>query len=148
MARGLGANVVVGLEKYQPEPGAYGGSSGGQNSPASCPSLNVTFKRLLVLSSMVKHKVRSCFSDVAISTKASMIHNSYVPHIELDPQTYIVKADGVPLVCEPDHENNDTNPLQFVVEHDDYLSDNTHEPITADRHYTRLKLALLHLLKL
>ncbi len=34
-------------------------------------------------------------------TKASMIHNSYVPHIELDPQTYIVKADGVPLVCEP-----------------------------------------------
>ncbi|GAA5259903.1 hypothetical protein PROTEUSMB838_21280 [Proteus sp. MB838] len=34
-------------------------------------------------------------------TKASMIHNNYVPHIELDPQTYIVKADGVPLVCEP-----------------------------------------------
>ncbi len=30
-----------------------------------------------------------------------MIHNNYVPHIELDPQTYIVKADGVPLVCEP-----------------------------------------------
>ncbi len=34
-------------------------------------------------------------------TKSSMIHNNYVPHIELDPQTYIVKADGVPLVCEP-----------------------------------------------
>ncbi len=34
-------------------------------------------------------------------TKALMIHNNYVPHIELDPQTYIVKADGVPLVCEP-----------------------------------------------
>ncbi len=34
-------------------------------------------------------------------TKVSMIHNNYVPHIELDPQTYIVKADGVPLVCEP-----------------------------------------------
>lgn len=31
MARGLGANVVVGLEKYQPEPGAYGGSSGGHH---------------------------------------------------------------------------------------------------------------------
>ncbi|AYY79427.1 MULTISPECIES: urease accessory protein UreE [Proteus] len=29
MARGLGASVVVGLEKYQPEPGAYGGSSSG-----------------------------------------------------------------------------------------------------------------------
>ncbi|HEK2692243.1 TPA: urease subunit alpha [Proteus mirabilis] len=34
-------------------------------------------------------------------TKALMIHNNYVTHIELDPQTYIVKADGVPLVCEP-----------------------------------------------
>lgn len=31
MARGLGATVVVGLEKYQPEPGAYGGSSGGHH---------------------------------------------------------------------------------------------------------------------
>ncbi|UPS62209.1 MULTISPECIES: urease accessory protein UreE [Providencia] len=31
MARGLGAIVSVGLEKYQPEPGAYGGSSGGHH---------------------------------------------------------------------------------------------------------------------
>ncbi|WP_369308591.1 urease accessory protein UreE [Providencia rettgeri] len=31
MARGLGATVCVGLEKYQPEPGAYGGSSGGHH---------------------------------------------------------------------------------------------------------------------
>lgn len=30
-----------------------------------------------------------------------MIHNSYTPNIELDSQTYEVKADGVPLVCEP-----------------------------------------------
>lgn len=31
MAHGLGATVSVGLEKYQPEPGAYGGSSGGHH---------------------------------------------------------------------------------------------------------------------
>ncbi|MEX9870042.1 urease accessory protein UreE [Providencia huaxiensis] len=31
MARGLGATISVGLEKYQPEPGAYGGSSGGHH---------------------------------------------------------------------------------------------------------------------
>ncbi|MEQ5286018.1 MULTISPECIES: urease accessory protein UreE [Providencia] len=31
MARVLGATVSVGLEKYQPEPGAYGGSSGGHH---------------------------------------------------------------------------------------------------------------------
>ena len=34
-------------------------------------------------------------------SKKSMIHNSYTPNIELDSQTYIVKADGIPLVCEP-----------------------------------------------
>jgi len=34
-------------------------------------------------------------------TKADLIHNSYQPHIDVDPQTYQVKADGVLLWCEP-----------------------------------------------
>jgi urease subunit alpha len=34
-------------------------------------------------------------------TKSSMIHNDYQPKIEVDPQTYEVKADGVLLTCEP-----------------------------------------------
>jgi urease subunit alpha len=33
--------------------------------------------------------------------KADMIHNSGQPLIEVDPETYLVKADGVPLICEP-----------------------------------------------
>jgi len=33
--------------------------------------------------------------------KSSMIHNDYQPNIEVDPQTYKVKADGVLLTCEP-----------------------------------------------
>ena len=33
--------------------------------------------------------------------KADMIHNSGTPHIEVDPQTYEVRADGVLLTCEP-----------------------------------------------
>lgn len=33
--------------------------------------------------------------------KSSMIHNNYQPHIEVDSQTYEVKADGVLLTCEP-----------------------------------------------
>jgi urease subunit alpha len=33
--------------------------------------------------------------------KADMIHNSGQPVIEVDPETYLVKADGVPLICEP-----------------------------------------------
>jgi len=35
------------------------------------------------------------------ATKSSMIHNDYQPNIEVDPQTYEVKADGVLLTCEP-----------------------------------------------
>ena len=41
--------------------------------------------------------VKSCRSV----TKSSMIHNNYQPDIEVDSQTYEVKADGVLLTCEP-----------------------------------------------
>ncbi|MDD9940808.1 MAG: urease subunit alpha [Myxococcales bacterium] len=34
-------------------------------------------------------------------TKADMIHNDYTPTIEVDPQTYVVRADGDVLTCEP-----------------------------------------------
>ena len=34
-------------------------------------------------------------------SKASMIHNSLTPHIEVNPETYEVRADGELLVCEP-----------------------------------------------
>ncbi|HEX8587240.1 urease subunit alpha, partial [Pseudomonas sp.] len=34
-------------------------------------------------------------------TKADLIHNDYLPNIDVDPQTYQVKADGVLLWCEP-----------------------------------------------
>ncbi|MEB3183775.1 MAG: urease subunit alpha, partial [Cyanobacteriota bacterium] len=33
--------------------------------------------------------------------KAQMVHNDYQPTIEVDPQTYQVRADGELLVCEP-----------------------------------------------
>jgi len=34
-------------------------------------------------------------------TKASMIHNAYCPRMEVDPETYEVRADGQVLTCEP-----------------------------------------------
>ncbi len=34
-------------------------------------------------------------------SKASMIHNSLTPHIDVDPETYEVRADGELLTCEP-----------------------------------------------
>ncbi len=33
--------------------------------------------------------------------KADMVHNEYQPRIEVDPETYVVKADGQVLTCEP-----------------------------------------------
>jgi urease subunit alpha len=33
--------------------------------------------------------------------KKDLIHNHYQPHIEVDPQTYSVRADGLLLTCEP-----------------------------------------------
>jgi urease subunit alpha len=34
-------------------------------------------------------------------TKSDMVHNGATPEITVDPETYVVKADGVHLVCEP-----------------------------------------------
>jgi urease subunit alpha len=34
-------------------------------------------------------------------SKASMIHNDATPHVEVDPETYEVRADGALLTCEP-----------------------------------------------
>jgi len=34
-------------------------------------------------------------------TKTSMVHNSYLPKMEIDPQRYTVRADGMLLTCEP-----------------------------------------------
>ncbi len=35
--------------------------------------------------------------------KQDMVHNAYAPHMEVDAQTYAVRADGVLLSCEPAH---------------------------------------------
>ena len=36
--------------------------------------------------------------------KQDMIHNQYLPEMEVDPQTYEVRADGELLTCDPAHE--------------------------------------------
>jgi urease subunit alpha len=33
--------------------------------------------------------------------KQNMVHNNYLPSMEIDPQTYLVRADGQLLTCEP-----------------------------------------------
>jgi urease subunit alpha len=36
--------------------------------------------------------------------KRDLIHNGYLPQMEIDPQTYEVRADGQLLTCEPARE--------------------------------------------
>lgn len=40
-------------------------------------------------------------ADTRSIGKKDLIHNHYQPHIEVDPQTYSVRADGLLLTCEP-----------------------------------------------
>ncbi|HUN48130.1 MAG TPA: urease subunit alpha, partial [Stellaceae bacterium] len=42
--------------------------------------------------------VENCRGGIS---KASLVHNSYVPKMEVDPETYEVRADGMLLTCEP-----------------------------------------------
>lgn len=46
-------------------------------------------------------KMISAVSGTRNIRKTDMKHNSYLPVMEVDPETYIVKADGVHLTCEP-----------------------------------------------
>ncbi len=46
-------------------------------------------------------KPLSAVSNTRRIGKKDLIHNDYQPHIEVDPQTYEVRADGELLTCEP-----------------------------------------------
>ena len=46
-------------------------------------------------------KMVAAVRDTRGITKKDMVHNDYLPHVEVDPQTYEVRADGELLVCEP-----------------------------------------------
>ena len=39
--------------------------------------------------------------DIRAVNKSRMVHNAATPHIEVDPETYEVRADGALLTCEP-----------------------------------------------
>lgn len=45
-------------------------------------------------------KLVACINSRSV-TKADMIHNHWQPHMEVDPETYEVRANGELLVCEP-----------------------------------------------
>jgi urease subunit alpha len=46
-------------------------------------------------------KTLSAVKNIRQVRKQQMIHNNYLPKMEIDPQTYTVRADGQLLTCEP-----------------------------------------------
>jgi urease subunit alpha len=46
-------------------------------------------------------KPLAAVSNTRAIRKKDLVHNDYQPHIEVDPQTYEVRADGELLTCEP-----------------------------------------------
>ena len=46
-------------------------------------------------------KTLSAVKNIRAVRKQHMVHNAYLPKMEIDPQTYAVRADGQLLTCEP-----------------------------------------------
>lgn len=82
---------------YRPMFGTYGGA---------CQATSMTFlSKAAAEADVAKRlglkKLMGTVSNTRNIGKASLIHNDYLPRIEVDPQTYAVRADGVLLACEP-----------------------------------------------
>ncbi len=81
---------------YRPMFGAFGGAL----------KTSVTFVSQAALSnpgvlSLGLKKPLVAVSGTRTLRKTDMIHNDWLPTIDVDPETYIVKADGTHLTCEP-----------------------------------------------
>ena len=82
---------------YRPMFGALGRAVG---------STALTFVSAAALADGVPQRLSLTRRAVAVSrcrglTKRDMIHNGALPRIEVDPETYQVRADGALLTCEP-----------------------------------------------
>ena len=82
---------------YRPMFGAYGGAlQRGSLTFVSQAGMDAGIQTRFGLGKTlaVAHNVRGV-------RKQHMVHNAYLPHMEVDAQTYSVRADGQLLVCEP-----------------------------------------------
>jgi urease subunit alpha len=81
---------------YRPMFGAFGGALATSVTFVSQAALDNDAVTSLGLKKPLM-AVKSCRTV----GKKDMVHNHYTPHIEVDPETYLVKADGELLMCEP-----------------------------------------------
>jgi urease subunit alpha len=82
---------------YRPMFGAYGGAlHRGSLTFVSQAGLAAGIGQKFGL-----HKTLSAVKNIRSIGKRDMIHNDYTPRMEVDAQTYAVRADGQLLTCEP-----------------------------------------------
>ncbi|MEY4980243.1 MAG: Urease subunit alpha [Pseudomonadota bacterium] len=82
---------------YRPQFGAFGGAlAKGSLTLVSKAGLAAGIGQRFGLQKTLV-AVQNCRSI----NKAHMVHNSYLPQMEIDPQRYTVRADGLLLTCEP-----------------------------------------------
>ena len=82
---------------YRPMFGAYGGAlHRGSLTFVSQAGMNAGIKERFGL-----NKSLSAVKNIRGIRKQHMVHNSYLPTMEIDAQTYAVRADGQLLTCEP-----------------------------------------------
>jgi urease subunit alpha len=82
---------------YRPMFGAFGGAlARGSLTFVSQAGLNAGVKERFGLTKNV-----AAVKNIRGVRKQHMIHNSYLPVMEIDAQTYSVRADGQLLTCEP-----------------------------------------------
>ncbi len=82
---------------YRPMFGALGGARA---------ATSVSFVSQAGLQNGIKERYNLRKTLVAVRNtrsigKKDMVHNAYMPHMDVDPQTYEVRADGELLICEP-----------------------------------------------
>jgi urease subunit alpha len=82
---------------YRPMFGAFGGAlHRGSLTFVSQAGLNAGIQQRFGL-----NKTVSAVKNIRGVRKQHMVHNSYLPTMEIDAQTYAVRADGQLLTCEP-----------------------------------------------
>jgi len=82
---------------YRPMFGAFG-------STLAATCLTFVSKAALnsgALDALDLHRMLAAVHDTRAICKRDLIHNEALPKIEVDPQTYEVRADGILLTCEP-----------------------------------------------
>jgi urease subunit alpha len=82
---------------YRPMFGAFGGAI----APTCLTFVSKAALEAELPRELGLHKRAAAVENCRAIGKAAMVHNQNTPHIEVDPETYEVRADGELLTCEP-----------------------------------------------